>query len=155
MKEAELLIDEKLFDKGAFNDVYKAYDRVRDLHVVVKIHQDQNKESEDEDGKVEATDKFFQQIYAYQMSKYYRQFTQNHEEMPPIVYIMPMIYKVQKPFKNRTYLYAETLVEGQQEFLKYTNNGGYITPYELSETIAPFTHFSFAMSGSYLMITDL
>ena len=92
------------------------------------------------------------QIYAYIMSKIYRQLTCSFNA-PPLFFVPPLLYELETQFMGTSLIYAEPLIgeEAGGEWQKYTNNYDYMSKH----TMTSFTHFSHHFSHKLLMITDL
>lgn len=86
------------------------------------------------------------------MARYFRKIFKDEKNIPPIFYATPYIYSLDKPFRGASYVYAEPNLDfGGKDWKKFTNN------YETSKSnfLASFSHFTFAMTAGYLMVTDL
>jgi len=103
------------------------------------------------EGDQSANDRYVSQAYASQMAKIFR-LTSCQIDAPPIFYLLPAIYRLQKPFRGVQTIYAEPLINVEDlKWERYMNNGSFCQ----NETMASFSHFSYIMSGGPFMITDL
>jgi hypothetical protein len=89
--------------------------------------------------------------YAYQMARFYRLFCNESNDIPPIFFLPPMIYKLKHPLFGNSMVYAEPNIISIRKFEKYTNNLNLCN----NQLFSSFSHFSYYASGKLFLINDL
>jgi hypothetical protein len=69
---------------------------------------------------------------------------------PPIFFLPPSIYKLDKPFKGAKYIYTEPMID-TSKWERRSNNGKFCC----DQLMASFSHFSNIASGGYFLVCDL
>ena len=71
----------------------------------------------------------------------------------PLFYVMPICYELETPFMNSKFLFAEPMIDIEEEWVKFTNNLKFVK--KNAEILTCFSHFSFQATENELIITDL
>ncbi|CAD8212235.1 unnamed protein product [Paramecium octaurelia] len=151
-------------DRGSLCQIFKLFDVVLNRNLVLKLPNfivqsyEQNKELSQKD--IELYSMFIKKRYtslliAQQLADSFRQKTQSIQGVPPIFYVSPIIYELEKPFMGVTQIFAETYIDLPNfcEWKKYTNNTKYADKDEYYYTA--FSHYSYTATLGSLIITDL
>lgn len=96
--------------------------------------------------------KFFSSAYCFQLARIFRTIFKNEAKIPPIFYATPYLYTLKTPFKGVEFLYVEPNIDFEgKRWQKFTDN--FTT--SMNDFLASFTHFTYAVTAGYLMVTDI
>ncbi|CAD8169267.1 unnamed protein product [Paramecium pentaurelia] len=152
----------EVFKKGQSSDVFKGFDQKNNVYVVIKIPSqfikkyNQNALTQadiDEANKIAKT-KYIQQLIAKQLSHHFNFCcsTNKNTQFIPIYYATPYLYDLEKPFKGLKFIYAESYIDINEKWKKYTNN----TEYKDEQiNLTAFSHFTYEYTFQQMIITDL
>ncbi|CAD8085130.1 unnamed protein product [Paramecium primaurelia] len=142
--------------------IFKAFDAINNREVILKIPKkivDNKGPISNEDIK-EAEEiaqvRFYSSCYACQMAYFFNQRLKDYKllnEMQPLFYAHPILYKLDTPFYGMKTIYGETFIQIKYKFEKYTTNSVYSDKNKYF--YSAFSHFSFQASQKNLVIMDL
>ncbi|CAK86551.1 unnamed protein product (macronuclear) [Paramecium tetraurelia] len=147
--------------QGQQQEVFKGFDQKNNVHIIIKIQKNIIKKFNsktltaddiDEANKI-AESKYKQQLIAKQLSHHFN-FCCNKQniQFTPLYYATPYLYQLEKPFKGVKLIYAESYIDIDQPWKKYTNNTEYR---DECIDLTAFSHFTYQYTNCQMIVTDL
>ncbi|CAD8168812.1 unnamed protein product [Paramecium pentaurelia] len=155
----ELQLKQK--EKGQAAEVFKGFDQKNNVYVVIKIprwilkkYNSQTLTDDDIDEANKIADiKYKQQLIAKQLSNHFNYCCKQQKvQFIPLYYATPYLYELEKPFKGLKLLYAESYIDINEPWKKYTNNADYR---DEEINLTAFSHFTYQYTNFQMIITDL
>ncbi|CAD8068093.1 unnamed protein product [Paramecium sonneborni] len=171
----EVQIDNSEFstnnDVNFKTQIVKAFDAINNQFIILKFPKiiqenflkNQHNEQEIKIAELQAESRFYSSSYAFQMAYFFNQKSFKSKDIPLIFYVLPTLYKLDKPLYGMTTIYGETFIDIQYLFQKYSNKNvrfeKYTTNFCSSDQefyyYSVFSHFSYIESGGLFVIADL